>query len=227
MLFLGITNLATLVPLSSDPIGAREPTVHSAQPNAHLHFSMRSICVFCGSRVGARPEYREQARNLAAALVSRGLRLVYGGANGGLMDTLAEAMLAGGGEVVGVIPDILVEREVAHEGLTELRIVTSLAERKENMASLSDAFVAIPGGLGTLDEIFEVLTWEQLGLHQKPCGLLNVCGYFDRMIEFLDHVAQERFMTERHRGLLIVAQRTDELLEKFAQYRSQPGERWM
>ena len=188
---------------------------------------MTRICVFAGSNAGRRPEYADVARALGIELARRGIGVVYGGASVGLMAEVANAALDAGGDVIGVIPQALTEKEVAHEHLTEMHVTESMHDRKALMLSLSDAFVAIPGGLGTLDEIFEVLTWEQLGLHQKPCGLLNVCGYFDRMIEFLDHVAQERFMTERNRGLLIVAQRTDELLEKFAQYRSEPGEKWM
>lgn len=181
--------------------------------------------MFAGSNFGTRLEYAEVARSLGTELGRRGIGVVYGGASVGLMAEVANAALAAGGEVIGVIPRALTEKEVAHEHLTEMHITETMHDRKALMLNLSDAFVAIPGGLGTLDELFEVLTWEQLGFHQKPCGLLNVSGYFDRMIEFLDHITRERFMTERHRGLLLVGQRADELLEMFTNYRSDPGEK--
>jgi uncharacterized protein (TIGR00730 family) len=147
---------------------------------------MKRICVFAGSSAGVRPEYLRAAADLGTVLAARGIELVYGGARVGMMGAVAGAVLAGGGRVTGVIPQALVEKEVAHDGLTELRVVTSMHQRKALMADLSDAFIALPGGWGTLDEMFEILTWAQLGLHRKPCGLLNVSGYFDRLLAFLD-----------------------------------------
>jgi len=153
----------------------------------------KRICVFLGSSGGVRPEYAEVAKHLGRELVRRNLGLVYGGANLGLMKTLADTVLAEGVEVIGVIPKMLVEKEIAHEGLTELRVVGSMHERNALMADLADGFIALPGGLGTLEEFFEVWTWGQLGQHVKPCGLLDVCGYFGHLIKFLDHAVDERF----------------------------------
>lgn len=164
---------------------------------------MRRICVFCGSNAGARSEYAEAARALAAVLVERKLGIVYGGGNVGLMGVLADAALEHGGEVIGVIPRKLVDKEVAHRGVTELRIVETMHERKALMNDLSDAFIALPGGFGTLDEFFEVLTWSQLGFHGKPCALLNVAGYYDRMLAMLDHAVTERLLRPAHRELVI------------------------
>jgi uncharacterized protein (TIGR00730 family) len=165
---------------------------------------VKSACIFCGSSPGARPQYTEATEDLAALLVKNGITLVYGGAAVGLMGRLADTVLSEGGEAVGVMPRSLVEREIAHLGLTDLHIVESMHERKALMAELSDAFVALPGGLGTLDELFEIYTWAQLGLHQKPCGLLNVEGYYDGIAGFLDHAVNERFVREEHRDMLIV-----------------------
>lgn len=164
---------------------------------------MRRICVFCGSNAGTRSEYAEAARALAAVLVDRKLGIVYGGGNVGLMGVLADAALEHGGEVIGVIPRKLVDKEVAHRGVTELRIVETMHERKALMNDLSDAFIALPGGFGTLDEFFEVLTWSQLGFHGKPCALLNVAGYYDRMLAMLDHAVTERLLRPAHRELVI------------------------
>ncbi len=164
---------------------------------------MRRICVFCGSNAGARSEYAEAVRALAAILVERKLGIVYGGGNVGLMGVLADAALGRGGEVIGVIPRKLVDKEVAHRGVTELRIVETMHERKALMNDLSDAFIALPGGFGTLDEFFEVLTWSQLGFHGKPCALLNVAGYYDRMLAMLDHAVTERLLRPAHRELVI------------------------
>ena len=188
---------------------------------------MQSVCVFCGSNPGARLAYAEAARALGRTLVERGLRLVYGGAAVGLMGTLADAALAAGGTVVGVIPGTLVEREIAHAGLTEIRVVQSMHERKSVMAELSDAFIALPGGAGTLEELFEVWTWSQLGLHRKPVGLLNVEGYFDSLIAFLDHQTNERFMRREHRDMLLVADDPAVLLARFAEYRPPLVEKWI
>jgi uncharacterized protein (TIGR00730 family) len=171
-------------------------------------------CVFCGSSPGARPQYTEATEDLGSLLVQNGITLVYGGASVGLMGRLADTVLSEGGEAVGVIPRALVEREIAHLGLTELHVVDSMHERKALMADLSDAFVALPGGLGTLDELFEVYTWAQLGLHRKPCGLLNVEGYYQDLADFLDHAVGERFVRDEHRDMLIVEEDPATMLER-------------
>ena len=179
---------------------------------------IRSVCVFCGSNVGARESYRAAARVCGEAVAARGMRLVYGGGNVGLMGVVADAALAAGAEVIGVIPRHLVGRELAHRGLTTLRVVESMHERKALMAELSDAFVALPGGLGTLEEFFEVWTWAQLGLHRKPYGLLNVEEFFAPLIGFLDQLVRDRFMTPEHRATLVVETDPAMLLERlFAQ----------
>jgi len=174
---------------------------------------MKSVCVFCGSSPCARPEYAAAARGLAGALASRGLTLVYGGASRGLMGTLADAALAAGVPVVGVLPRPLARQEIAHAGLTELVIVDSLYERKRLMFERADAFVTLPGGLGTLDELAEVLTLSQLGLHAKPCGLLDVGGFFDPLIAFLDRAVSERFVRPEHLALVTVGEDPGRLLE--------------
>ena len=168
---------------------------------------MRTVCVFCGSNAGARSVYTEAAREVGRAIAERGLRLVYGGASVGLMGALADAALGAGGEVIGVMPRALIEREIEHKGLTELHEVASMHERKALMADLSDAFLALPGGAGTLEEVFEVWTWAQLGHHRKPVGLLNAGGYFDLLIAFLDHQRREKFVRPEHRDMLIVESR--------------------
>jgi uncharacterized protein (TIGR00730 family) len=188
---------------------------------------MSRICVFAGSSPGARSEYAAATRGLASALVERGHELVYGGGNVGLMGVLADSVLARGGRVVGVIPEALVALEVAHHGLSELRVVASMHERKAVMSDLSDAFVALPGGLGTLEELFEVLTWAQLGLHAKPCALLNVAGYFDGLLTFLDRAVEERFLRSEQRALLIGADAPDALLRRIEAYRPRPVEKWI
>ena len=189
---------------------------------------LRSVCVFSGSSPGARPSYTETATALGREVATRGLRLVYGGASVGLMGAVADAALAAGGEVVGVIPQHLVDREVAHDGLTELRVTGSMHERKALMADLADAFVALPGGLGTLEELAEVLTWSQLGLQSKPCGLLDVEGFFDPLLAFLDHTVTERFVSTEHRALVLAADRPDALLDLLAGWRpGAPGAKWL
>ena len=187
----------------------------------------RRVCAFTGSSPGARGEYAAAARDFGRALVERGGELVYGGGNVGLMGVLADAVLARGGKVIGVIPEALVAKEVAHRGLSELRVVASMHERKAVMAELADAFVALPGGLGTLEELFEVLTWGQLGLHAKPCGLLNVCGYFDGLLAFLDRAVDERFVRSEHRALLITASSPEELFARLDAQRPQPVAKWL
>jgi uncharacterized protein (TIGR00730 family) len=177
---------------------------------------MKRICVFAGSSSGVQPQYLEAADALGRALAGRQIGIVYGGARVGLMGTLADAALAAGGEVIGVIPSMLVDREIAHGELTDLRIVASMHERKAMMNDLSDAFIALPGGLGTLEEMFEVLTWAQLGLHRKPTGILNVEGYFDRLLEFLEHSVREGFLRQQYRETLAVSVLAEELLDILA-----------
>jgi uncharacterized protein (TIGR00730 family) len=172
------------------------------------------ICVFTGSRQGGRSAYAEAARGLGRALVQRHYGLVYGGGKVGLMAVIADTVLALNGHVTGVIPDALVTKEVAHEGLSELRIVRSMHERKAVMADLSDGFIAMPGGIGTMEEFFEVLSWAQLGIHNKPCALLNAAGYYQPLIGFLDHAVAEDFLTPKHRSLLLVENEPEKLLQR-------------
>ena len=188
---------------------------------------MKRICVFCGSSPGARPEYRTAAINLGDALVARGIGLVYGGANVGLMGVIAESVQRGGGEVIGVIPQSMVKKELAFTGLSDLRIVGSMHERKAVMADLADGFIAMPGGLGTLEEFFEVLTWTQLGIHRKPSGILNVEGYFDTLLAFLDYSVAERFVKEVYRSMLIVDRDPAHLLDRFTSYVPPKVEKWL
>ncbi len=181
---------------------------------------MKRICVFCGSATGARPAYAEAARDLGEALVARGLGLVYGGGSVGLMGVLADAVLAAGGEVIGVIPGPLASRELAHAGLTALHVVDSMHERKAMMASLCDGFVALPGGLGTFEETLEVLTWAQLGIHRKPVGVLNVEGYWDGLRHLLAHAVGEGFVRPEYAALLLFGTTAAELLDRVAAWRS-------
>ncbi|HEX4932615.1 MAG TPA: TIGR00730 family Rossman fold protein [Gemmatimonadaceae bacterium] len=186
------------------------------------------VCVFCGSSPGARPEYAAAAAALGTRLAQRGMGLVYGGARVGLMGAVADAALAAGGEVIGVIPRALVEREVAHSGLADLRVVSSMHERKATMADLSDAFVALPGGIGTFEELFEVWTWGQLGLHAKPVALLDSGGYYAPLVAFLDHAVEERFIRPGHRAALLVERDIDALLDRLATWTPLPREgKWM
>ena len=177
---------------------------------------LHSVCVFCGSNTGAGEAYTEAARRLARAIAGRRLRLVYGGGSIGLMGVLGEAALAAGGHVIGVTPRRLLEKEVVHRGLTELHVVETMQERKALMAELSDGFISLPGGLGTLDELTEMLTWNQLGLHRKPSALLDVDGYFDSLAAFLDHAVAQRFITPQHRAMLVVERDPDAVLERLA-----------
>jgi uncharacterized protein (TIGR00730 family) len=188
---------------------------------------MKNICVYCGSSPGRLAAYAEGARSLAQALVVRDLGLVYGGASIGLMGLVADTVLQLGGRVVGVIPEALARKEVAHAGLSELHITQSMHERKTMMAELSDGFVALPGGIGTFEEIFEIWTWAQLGIHAKPCGLLNVAGYYNGLTAFLDHATQEQFMKPPHRSLLMVASDPHALLEQFAHYAPPSRQKWL
>lgn len=179
---------------------------------------MKSICVYCGSSFGKKPAYAEAARNLANALTQSGIRLVYGGASVGIMGEIANTVLANGGEVIGVIPQSLVDKEVSHSSLTKLHVVSSMHERKALMAELSDGFVALPGGFGTLEELFEVLTWSQLGFHQKPVALLNVANYYDSLLEFIDQTTEQMFIKPEHRSLLLSDTSTEELINKMQKF---------
>lgn len=189
--------------------------------------TLRSLCVYCGSNPGRRPVYAESARALADALVARGIRLVYGGARVGIMGQLADAVLAAGGAVTGVIPDALVGKEIAHDGLTELLVTRSMHERKAKMVELADGFIAFPGGVGTLEELFEVWTWAQLGFHDKPCGLLNVAGYYDALAGFLDHAAAEEFVRPAHRAMLMIEAEPGRLLDRFETYQPPVVAKWV
>lgn len=179
---------------------------------------MKRICVFCGSSPGAYPEYIQAAQQLGSVLASKNIGLVYGGAKVGMMGKIAEAVLEKKGDVIGVIPRGLVEKEVSFTGLADLRVVDSMHERKAIMADLSDGFIALPGGLGTLEEFFEVVTWAQLGIHPKPCGLLNIRGYYDKLMEFLDHTVQEKFVELEHRSMILMDEDPERLLRKFETY---------
>lgn len=189
--------------------------------------ALRSICVFCGASPGRLPSYAAAARALAASLCERGLELVYGGARVGLMGVLADTMLANGGRVVGVIPAALAGREVAHDGLHELHVVDTMHTRKALMVERADAFVVLPGGFGTLDETFEVLTWAQLGLHTKPCGLLDVNGYFAPLLQFLDRQVAEGFVREPHRQWLLRATEPSPLLDALAAFTPPRQTKWI
>lgn len=188
---------------------------------------MKRLCIYCGSNPGRQPLYREAAEELVRAMAQRGLGLVYGGAHVGIMGVIADTMLDLGGEVIGVIPHGLVAKEVAHEGLNDLRIVDSMHERKALMLELADGAIALPGGLGTLDETFEALTWAQLGIHNKPCGLLNVGGYYDHLAAFLGHAVQEGYVKDRHKSMLLVESSPEKLLEQFAQYEPPTVSKWV
>jgi uncharacterized protein (TIGR00730 family) len=188
---------------------------------------MRSVCVFCGSNRGEGTGYLKAAAGLGRTLAERKLRLVYGGAAVGLMGALADAALAAGGIVVGVIPEALVQREIAHSGLSEFHPVASMHARKARMADLADAFIALPGGAGTLEEFFEIWTWAQLGHHRKPVGLLNVDGFFDLLLPFLDHQRQERFMRQEHRDMLLTDTNAARLLDRFETYIPPNVEKWI
>lgn len=181
---------------------------------------MNSLCVYCGSSPGRLDTYADAAHNLGERLADAGIELVYGGAGVGLMGVLAAAALARGGRVTGVIPRALMDRELAHPGLTRLEVVADMHTRKARMAALADGFVALPGGMGTLEELCEMLTWGQLGLHTKPCAVLNVAGYFDNLLGFIDHMAAEGFLRPRHHDMLLRADDVDALLAALAGYRA-------
>jgi uncharacterized protein (TIGR00730 family) len=188
---------------------------------------LKSICVFCGSKPGNDPDFEGAARTLGITLASEGVTLVYGGARVGLMGALADATLEAGGEVVGVIPKALVEREISHTGITKLHTVGSMHERKALMSDLSEGFIALPGGTGTLEEFFEVQTWAQLGEHTKPCGLLNAGGYYDPLIALFDHMVAEGFLSEEHRAMILVETEPRPLLDAFARYEAPKVPKWI
>ena len=188
---------------------------------------MKRVCVYCGSSPGRRPEYAAAAAEFGRLLAARGLSLVYGGGNVGLMKVVADAAMAAGGEVIGIIPKHLSARDVAHTALTTLIEVGGMHERKQRMIDLSDAFVAMPGGVGTLEELFEAFTWLQLGLHRKPVGVLNVAGYYNAMLEFLSHMQTERFLKRENLDMLLVDDNVPALLDRLAQFSPRQGSKWM
>lgn len=187
---------------------------------------MKRVCVFCGSRPGVGEVYVDAAVQLGRLLASRGLELVYGGGNVGLMGILADAVMEAGGRVIGVMPDFLVRKEIAHQGITSLEIVTTMHERKQRMAELSDGFVALPGGFGTLDELCEVLTWAQLGIHAKPCALLNVDGFFDPFVDFLAHAARQGFIKPLHLEMLLCDRNPAALLARMQAFQPVYSDKW-
>ena len=188
---------------------------------------MRRVCVYAGSNRGSDPAYADGAHALATLMAERGIGLVYGGGKVGLMGVVADTMLAAGGEVIGVMPQALIDREIGHPGLTELQVVDSMHERKARMAELADAFVAVPGGIGTLEELIEVYTWSQLGIHNKPCGVLNANGYYDHLAAFLDHAVTAGFLRPQHRATLTVTDDPAALLEAFAAYTPPSVGKWL
>ena len=189
--------------------------------------ALSSVCVFCGSNTGSDPRYLQAAVDTGRTLAERGLRLVYGGAHVGMMGALADAAIGAGGEVTGVIPRQIVDLEVGHDGVTDLRVVGSMHERKALMADLADAFVALPGGIGTFEELFEVFTWAHLGLHRKPLGLLDVAGYYRPLEAMLDHAVDQRFLRPETRAMLVSAGSLDGLLERFGAWQPVVGPRWI
>lgn len=188
---------------------------------------LKQICVYCGSNGGRLPEYIDQARAFGRELVKRDIGLVYGGAAVGIMGAVADAVMEAGGHAVGIIPESLMQKELAHRGLSELHVVQSMHERKTMMAEKADGFVALPGGAGTLEEIFETWTWAQLGMHKKPVGLLNIAGYYDALAVFLDHTVEEAFMRPQHRAMLAIENDPAALLDRFASYEPPTVSKWI
>ena len=188
---------------------------------------MENLCVFCGSQFGNRPEYEVAARLLGLELAGRGIRLIYGGGRVGLMGVVADAVMAAGGEVVGVIPEFLMQKEIGHVGLTELHVVDSMHSRKAKMAELADGFVALPGGFGTFEEFFEVLTWAQLGMHNKPVGLLDVADFYLPMVAFLRHSATQGFIRNDHLSLIVHAREPEDLIQRLSGYQAVTVPKWL
>jgi uncharacterized protein (TIGR00730 family) len=189
--------------------------------------TFRRLCVFCGSSHGANPAYEEAARIVGNELARRGIGLVYGGGNVGLMGVVADAVLAAGGEVIGVIPEALMAKELGHRGIQDLRVVKTMHERKALMAELSDGFIALPGGIGTFEEFFEIVTWAQLGFHSKPCALLNVNGFYDPLLHLLDHAIAERFVRPKQRDLVLVESDVSALLNRMATHHVPHEPKWI
>ena len=188
---------------------------------------MKRICVYCGSNPGTKPAFREAARKLGKQLAERGLGLVYGGASVGVMGAVADGVLENGGQAIGVLPHFFASKEIAHDGLDELIIVNSMHERKARMEQLSDGFIALPGGWGTIEEIFEVLTWAQLGHHQKPCGLLNVDSYYDELSGFLENAIRNQFVKEEFRPMMMIENEPSRLLDRFDSYTAPVVKKWI
>ncbi|WP_022654510.1 LOG family protein [Aquaspirillum serpens] len=188
---------------------------------------MKNLCVFCGSQFGNRPEYEVAARLLGLELAGRGIRLIYGGGRVGLMGVVADAVMAAGGEVVGVIPEFLMQKEIGHVGLTELHVVDSMHSRKAKMAELADGFVALPGGFGTFEEFFEILTWAQLGMHSKPVGLLDVADFYLPMVAFLRHSAAQGFIRNDHLSLIVHAREPEDLIQRLSGYQAVTVPKWL
>ncbi|MFH1999530.1 MAG: TIGR00730 family Rossman fold protein [Planctomycetota bacterium] len=188
---------------------------------------MKRICVFCGSSRGANELYAEEARQLGKEMAARGITVVYGAGNVGLMNELADAALENHGQVIGVIPKALVDMEVVHSGLTDLKVVETMHQRKALMAELSDAFIALPGGIGTMEEILEALTWTQLGIHQKPCALLNTNGYYEHLLKFLERAVNDRFLMKEHSANLIIARTPQEALDRLRECKVESIKKWI
>ena len=188
---------------------------------------MKSVCVYCGSNFGERSSYLKAAQSLGTEIAERGMTLIYGGGNVGLMGAVADSVLATGGKVIGVIPQALVDKEVAHTGLSDLRVVDSMHERKSLMADLSDGFIALPGGLGTLEEFCEVATWTQLGFHKKACGLLNISGFYDGLLSFLNHATKEKFIRPEHRSIILAEEDPVKLIEKLSEFEAPTVHKWI
>ncbi len=190
-------------------------------------YQLKNVCVYCGSSIGRNPRYKKAAQELAHSLQQRQLGLVYGAASIGIMGEIADQMLSTGGKVTGVIPKALSKKEITHASLTHLHITESMHERKMKMAELSDGFIAMPGGIGTMEELFEIWTWAQLGFHSKPCGLLNIDGYYDNLIAFLNDMQEQQFIKERQRKLLIIATSAEALLNEFTRYEAPALPEWI
>jgi uncharacterized protein (TIGR00730 family) len=188
---------------------------------------IKRLCVFSGSSPGNRVEYTEAATQLGLELVKHNIDLVYGGGNVGLMGIIADSVMSAGGEVIGVIPEFLANKEVAHTEITDLRVVQSMHERKALMSEMSDGFIALPGGLGTFEELFEVLTWQQLGIQSKPCALLNSCGYFDHLLKMLDHAVTEKFVKQVHRDMLLTGDSAELLIDLLMNYEHSHTDKWI